>query len=78
MEIGRSDTDLTGILSSIRQSKKGEGKSVGVGPNICLSPIFLSPLVGDGGVEIFSSRDITGEGVALSSSWDISFITNMS
>ena len=78
MEIGRNDSDLTGILSSIRQSKKGEEKSVGIGPDACLSPIVLSPLIGDGGVEIFSSRDITGEGVAPSSSWDISFITNMS
>ena len=49
-----------------------EGESVGVGPNLCLSAIVLSPLVGYGGVKVFSSRDNASEGVVLSCSWSTS------
>ena len=67
----------TGILSCIRQSERQEVESAGFGPNLCLSAIVFSPLVGCRGVEVFSSRDTTGESIALSCSWSNSTITDL-
>ena len=36
-----------------------EGESVRVGPNLCLSAIVPSPLLGYGGIEVASSRHTT-------------------
>ena len=71
-------SDLNSVFSSIRQSERREGESVGVCPNLCLTAIVLSPLVGYGGIiQIFSFRDPTSETVALSCSWN-SFIAALS
>ena len=57
--------DLTSVLSSIRQLKRRERYGVGIGANLCLCSIVLSPLVGYGGVDEFNSRNATYEGVTL-------------
>ena len=71
-------SDLTSVLSSIRQPKRREGNDIGVSPNLCSSSaIVLSPLVGDSGVdEVGNSRDTTYEGITLTCSWGGSIIND--
>ena len=64
-EVARTNICLTSIPSSIREFEREEGKFFGGGSKLYLSAVVLKPHVGYGGVEVFSSRRTTGEGIVI-------------
>ena len=68
VEVVRPDSDLTGILSSIRQSEREEGERLS---SFRQHSAIFPPLVGGP-----SSKDTTGEYVALSCGWSSHTVSN--